>query len=192
MKYTHRNYKGQYTAWAASRFGVAVLAGTIILSLAGWVERTNDPRCKGLFTPIACEDAFKITPPRVARAIEPTPTVEPVLASEDQQKEIEAYIKTVFGKDSDKAMRLLTDRKCHENMSLDPEAVNRNWIKGETGKYSSSDWGVFQINDKWQGFNHQSVKFLKNYKVNIEVAKQLFDESGGSFKLWTCGKVLGI
>jgi len=59
MKYTHRNYKGQYTAWAASRFGVAVLAGTIILSLAGWVERTNDPRCKGLFTPIACEDAFK-------------------------------------------------------------------------------------------------------------------------------------
>jgi hypothetical protein len=96
MKYTHRNYKGQYTAWAASRFGVAVLAGTIILSLAGWVERVNDPRCKGLFTPIACEDAFKITPPRVARAIEPTP--EPELATVDEQKEIESYIKTVFGK----------------------------------------------------------------------------------------------
>lgn len=190
MKYTHRNYKGQYTAWAASRFGVAVLAGTIILSLAGWVERVNDPRCKGLFTPIACEDAFKITPPRVARAIEPTP--EPVLASEDQQKEIEAYIKTVFGKDSDKAMRLLTDRKCHENMSLDPEAVNRNWIAGQKGKYSSSDHGLFQINDRWQGFNEHSVRFLYDYKINTHIAKRIFDESGGNFSRWTCGKALGI
>lgn len=101
----------------------------------------------------------------------------------------EEYIKYVFGKDSDKAFLLLkgngTKDACAENRYLNPKAKNDNTEWGGRG----IDWGVFQINDSWQGVN---PKFLLNWKVNIEVAHQLYVENGNSFKLWTCGKVYGI
>ena len=98
---------------------------------------------------------------------------------------IDDYIKQVFGQDTAKAMTLLS---C-ENPSHDPNAVNT------LGNYppGSRDIGVFQINEFWQGVNG---KFLFNWKVNIEVAKQLFDENGGHFwgpqTTWTCGRKLGV
>lgn len=101
---------------------------------------------------------------------------------------VEDYIKYVFEEDADKAFLLLKGRgdgTCAENRYLDPNALNDNTEWGGRGK----DWGVFQINDSWQKVQS---KFLLNYKVNIEIAHQLFEENGKSFKLWTCGKVYGI
>ena len=112
-------------------------------------------------------------------------TVKPEQLSEHDQ--IVAYIKKVFGKDADKAFRLLKGSgKCGgENGSFNPLALNDNTKWGGRGK----DWGVFQINDSWQGVN---PKFLKNWKVNVEIAHQLFVENGHKFNLWTGGKCQGI
>lgn len=101
---------------------------------------------------------------------------------------VEEYIKYVFEEDTSKAILLLQGKgegTCAENRYLNPSALNDNTAWGGKGK----DWGVFQINDSWQGVQG---KFLLNYKVNIQIAHQLFEESGKSFKLWTCGKIYGI
>lgn len=97
--------------------------------------------------------------------------------------DIEAYISYIFGSDAPKAMLLLKGRdgKCAENRTLKWDAQNYN-VDG------SMDVGVFQINSKWQ---KTQVKFLYNWRVNILIAKQLFDESD-SFKLWSCGKFYNI
>lgn len=95
---------------------------------------------------------------------------------------IRQEIKEVFGKDYDKAMLLLQGEGCRENMTLSPTAVNVN-------KDGSKDVGLFQINEKWHKI---APKWLLNYSINIRVAKQLYDESGDSFRLWTCGKFHSI
>lgn len=101
---------------------------------------------------------------------------------QSEHQQIVEYITQVFGKDAPKAFRLL---EC-ENRSLNPLAVhdNEKWGQG-----IGQDIGVFQINNYWQGVQN---KFLKNWKVNIEIAHQLFVENDNSFKLWTCGRKLGI
>ena len=99
----------------------------------------------------------------------------------DEQREIVAYIKEVFGKDADKAFKLLS---C-ENSSLNPRAVN---TAGNTPA-GSRDTGVFQINEYWQKVQY---KFLLNYKVNIEIAHQIYTENGNTFERWTCGRKFGI
>jgi len=108
----------------------------------------------------------------------PTATPTPTPTEHDQ---IVGYIKQVFGSDSDKAFELLTSPACHENRTLNPDAVNLN-------SDGSRDYSIFQINDRWQGVQG---KFLLNWKVNVLIAKQLFDESH-SFKMWVCGQRLGI
>ena len=113
-----------------------------------------------------------------AVATTPTPTATPTPTEHDQ---IVGYIKQVFGTDADKAFELLTSPVCHENRSLDPDAVNLN-------SDGSRDYSIFQVNDRWQGVRG---KFLLNWKVNVLIAKQLFDESH-SFKMWVCGQRLGI
>lgn len=96
-------------------------------------------------------------------------------------EEIDAEIKRVFGEDYDKAKIVLS---C-ENSSLNPEAVNTagNYPEG------SRDIGVFQINEYWQA---TQGKFLFNWKINIQIAHQLFMENGRQFNLWTCGRKLGV
>lgn len=96
------------------------------------------------------------------------------------QKEIIGYIREVFGDDAAKAFKLLS---C-ENSSLNPSAVN---TAGNTPK-GSRDVGVFQINEYWQKVQY---KFLLNWKVNIEIAHQIYTDNG-SFDRWTCGRKLGI
>jgi hypothetical protein len=91
----------------------------------------------------------------------------------------------VFGKDSDKAFKLLTDPKCHENGKLNPLAVNDNTTWGGVGR----DIGVFQISTVYQRVQE---KFLYNYVTNIQIAHDLYVENHNHFNLWTCGKVLGI
>jgi hypothetical protein len=122
---------------------------------------------------------------------EPTATPEPEPTPTDLQAEIKAEIRRVFGEDYDKAMTLLQGKgsgTCAENKHLNPEAINDNTTWGGVGQ----DIGIFQINTHWQGFNQNSVRFLKNYKINIQVAKQIFDESGGNFSRWTCGREFKI
>lgn len=99
--------------------------------------------------------------------------------------EVEEYIKYVFEEDADKAFLVLKgkgDGTCAENRGLKWDAQNHN-------SDGSTDIGIFQINTKWQKIQ---AKWLFNWKVNVQIAHQLFEESGKSFKLWTCGKVYGI
>jgi len=126
--------------------------------------------------------------------IEPTPTL---LTSTDsppvESVGLEDEIKEVFGEHADKAFLILKGRgdgTCAENRYLDPKAKNRNWIKGQPGKYSSTDWGVFQINDHWQGVTN--TKFLLDPSINIRMAWRIFEDSGYTFKMWTCGKAWGV
>lgn len=116
----------------------------------------------------------------------PTPTATPI---PEPVTDVEKEIKLVFGSHYQKAMLLLKgDGKgtCSENHALNPEALNDNTKWGGVGK----DWGVFQINDKWQGVSNTA--FLKDPAINIRIAWNIYKRSGYSFKLWTCGKVYGI
>lgn len=94
---------------------------------------------------------------------------------------VEEIIREVFGKHSDKAFKLL---EC-ENKSLNPNAVN---TAGNTPA-GSRDIGVFQINEYWQGVN---AKFLFDPELNVRIAWKIYEDSGYSFKMWTCGKKYGI
>ena len=107
-----------------------------------------------------------------------TPTPTPVVS---QSGEIAEYIRTVFRSDARKAFLLLS---C-ENAKLNPSAVNT----AGNSPAGSRDIGVFQINEYWQGVQG---KFLFNWKINVEIAHQLYMENGKSFKLWSCGKKLHI
>lgn len=111
-----------------------------------------------------------------------TPTLKP--------HSIEEEIKIVFGEHYKKAMLLLkgngTKGACAENRALNPKAINDNTAWGGVGK----DYGVFQINDKWQGVSN--VEFLFDPDINIRLAWNIFKRSGYSFKMWTCGRVYGI
>ncbi len=103
-------------------------------------------------------------------------SVTPALLSEHDQ--IEFYIKQVFGKDSPKAFKVLS---C-ENFHLIPDAVNVNTD-------GSRDYGIFQINNHWQGVSN--VAFLTDWKINVQMAYNIFRRNG-DFHLWSCGKRFGI
>lgn len=99
---------------------------------------------------------------------------------------VEEDIKQVFGGYYPKAMLLLkgdgSKNACAENRGLNPKALNDNTTWGGVGK----DYGVFQINDRWQGITN--TRFLYDPKINIRLAWRIFEDNGYSFKLWTCGK----
>ncbi len=127
---------------------------------------------------------------KVANAYAPTATVNKPAAklpADPQSVQIENYIKEVFGKYSDKALQLLTDPRCHENGKLNPTATNYNSDK-------SIDFGLFQINSYWNGFNKEvnNARFLFDYKINTLIAWKIFSTNGYTFNRWTCGKELGI
>ncbi len=89
-----------------------------------------------------------------------------VYAKEESDPEI--YIRQVFQEDAEKALRVA---RCESKMN--PFAIGDN----------NTSYGLFQINLRWHKI---APKFLLNYRINILTAKQLFDESGKSFKLWAC------
>jgi hypothetical protein len=110
--------------------------------------------------------------------------------AEGKLSPIEQEIKEVFGEHYSKAMLLLKGNgkpgACAENRALNPEALNDNTKWGGVGK----DWGVFQINDHWQGV--RNTRFLKDPAINIRIAWRIYEDNGYSFKLWTCGKFYKI
>ncbi len=121
-------------------------------------------------------------------SVTPTPTIEPLPTLTQDQKTIEDDIRSVFGKDTDKALTLLrgtSSKSCAENRGLDPTATNKN---DDTLK--TTDYGLFMINSHWQGVSN--VKFLLDPAINIRMAYRIFVDSGYSFKMWSCGKALNI
>jgi len=85
-----------------------------------------------------------------------------------ESEKIFQEIENVFGEFAGQAKRVA----CCENQGrpncsfLDPQK------KGPT-----NDWGVFQIHYP----SHKvPIRFLKNFRINIAIAKQLFDEQGWS------------
>lgn len=95
---------------------------------------------------------------------------------------IRKEIREVFGDHADKAFAVLS---C-ENGSLNPDAVNTAGNSPE----GSRDVGIFQINEYWQGVSN--INFLKDPSINIRMAWNIFRRDGYSFKLWTCGRKLGV
>ena len=108
--------------------------------------------------------------------------IDEPIASTPEKEEIKAFVRQVFGTHSDKAFRVLS---C-ENSALNPKAVNGagNFPEG------SLDLGLFQINNHWQKIENKA--FLFDYKVNTMIAYNIFSRDGYSFKLWTCGRKLGV
>lgn len=147
----------------------AVTVGSVIFAYAlttMWlIPFYNDVKFQPAFAPTV-DKAYALVVPTVT----PTPS---------ENDEIRAYIKEVFGTDSDKAFKLL---QC-ENASLKPDRVNTagNFPEG------SRDIGVFQINEYWQKV---PAKFLFNWKINVQIAHQLYTENG--FKQWACAKRMGV
>ena len=107
--------------------------------------------------------------------VTPTPPIEHATS---QQDAIINEIREVFGKDSDDAFRILS---C-ENKGLRPDAVNTNTD-------GSKDYGIFQINNKWQGVTN--VSFLTDWKINVNMAKRIFD-GRGNWSAWACAKKVGL
>jgi hypothetical protein len=154
------------------RLGLWCLISLLFLLFLGNIKRTEPPK---IISPLPIAEAKE-----VAEEILPTPT--PTLSEEEQ---IIQEINNVFGEHSDKAMRLLTDPECHENLRLDPEAVNDNTQWGGVGR----DCGVFQINNVYHPYTCEQ---MKDWKLNINYAYRMFKNDGYKFTRWTCGVALGI
>jgi hypothetical protein len=114
-----------------------------------------------------------------AAELSPKPTLAP-----DANQSVEASIKQVFGAHADKALKLLT---C-ENGHLNPKAMNHN--RDKDGNILSTDYGVFQINNKWQKVGNE--RFLFDPEINIRLAWRIYQDSGYTFKMWACGQKLKI
>lgn len=177
-KYDNRNMKFWLTFLAICF--LIIFATRVSLTYA--VEETKnyieEQFTQELLIPVLSEDpiasvSMKVMPKKV--------DVKKDSKKNTQYEEIDAEIKRVFGEDYDKAKKVLS---C-ENSSLNPDAVNT------AGNYppGSRDIGVFQINEYWQA---TQGKFLFNWKINIQIAHQLFMENGKQFNLWTCGRRLGL
>jgi hypothetical protein len=102
-----------------------------------------------------------------------TEAPEEVSAVSRQQEEIIAFIKQTFGKDAEDAIKVA---RCESG--LNPKAVGHN-----TDAAQSTDYGLFQINDHWQGVTN--TNFLLDYKINTLMAKKIFD-GRGNWSAWVC------
>ena len=103
-------------------------------------------------------DDRELNPQNYIKAPEPTP----------EPRTNEDIIREVFGEDSDRAIQIA---KCESGLRSDAWNENTN---------GSVDVGLFQINS----VHGVRAKWLLNPDINIQVAKQLFDEQG--FNPWVC------
>jgi hypothetical protein len=87
---------------------------------------------------------------------------------------VEEFTRAVFGTEADNALKVF---KCESG--LREKAYNKN-------KNGSSDSGVAQINS----IHGVREKWLNNYRINILIAKQLYDEQG--WNPWVCAKKVGV
>lgn len=159
----------QYRSKRKEHWKINLVAGIILLltlTLAGMYVRKE-----------AIEQAWAEEPLQSPYVAEVT-TVKTELT---EKEKIEQYVKEVFGDYYPQAKRILD---C-ENHARNPKALNDNTKWGGRGK----DWGIFQINDSWQGVTN--VAFLTDYKININMAYNIFKSWGYNFHAWACSKQVG-
>lgn len=94
-----------------------------------------------------------------------------------EKQEIINYIVEVFGEDAPDAFNVLY---C-ENRNLDPSAINYN-------RNGTTDHSIFQINSIHT--TRFGDEFITNWRANVDVAKQIFDEQG--WTPWTCSTRVGV
>lgn len=107
----------------------------------------------------------KVHAKTVTPTVTPTPTLDP----------ISSKIKEVFGKYADQAIEIA---KCES--SLNPSAV------GDGGR----SIGLFQIHKGWQRIEND--RFLFDLDLNTRIAHKIFTDSGSSWKLWSCSRIIGL
>lgn len=93
-----------------------------------------------------------------------------------EKQQILNYIVEVFGDDASDAIIIIG--KC-ENKAFNPKA--ENWNTNGTW-----DAGIFQVNE----IHGYSMEEMKNWKLNIDAAKKIFDASGWS--AWACSEEVGV
>lgn len=170
---------------------IAFIITLIIIALVIIINTFVKKSPQQMISPVPVHAEERIASASAVLKVTPsaTPTVNP---REELRNKIDAEIKEVFGKHYDKAMLLLKGngkpKACHENGGLDPDVVNKN--VNDAGEVTSRDYGVFQINDKWQGVTN--VAFLKDYHINIRMAWNIYQHHNYSFEAWTCGKAYKI
>lgn len=159
-----------FAAWSALVFIVIIVA--VFNSLLRSYKKNRT------FTPSTGIVRAQETTKKAVPSVTPTPTSLPV---DPDKKRIVDDINKVFGAHANKAFKLLS---C-ENAALNPNAVNT----AGNSPAGSRDVGIFQVNEYWQ---RTQAKFLFNPEINIRIAYQLYSENDNSFRMWTCGRRLGI
>jgi len=110
------------------------------------------------------------------KAIElPVQTI--VEAPKTEHEAIIAYIKQVFGDQSDNAFKIL---EC-ENAKLNPNAINHN-------RNGSTDHSIFQVNSIHS--KRYGEAFKTNWKANIDTAYKIYQSSGWS--AWSCSHKINV
>ncbi len=103
-------------------------------------------------------------------------TIKDLTSEPTNEKEaIIFYIRKVFGKYSDSALKIA---QCESH--LNPMARNDNTQWGGVGV----DRGIFQLNNVYQKIDNPN--FLYDYKTNINMAWVIFKNSNYNWHLWTC------
>lgn len=150
-----------------------ILTSIIVTAFVAGYDIAHTPQVKAISEPYKAPQLIVASP-------SPIPTPTPDLET------VEGYIHYKFGEHADKAMKLLTDPRCHENGKLNPRAVNDNRTWGGKGR----DRGIFQINDVFHPTVTDDCAF--NYRCNIDYAWRMYKNDNYSFKRWTCGRALGL
>lgn len=156
---------------------VKVWLTCLIVVLIGVIFYTLGMGVKGLLTPSVVYAQTAIIVPTAS----PTP-------SEYSQKEIEGYIKTIFGKDADLAIRV-------QHSECSP--LNKNYPRCVYHTDREYSVGIFQINlfnkdhtihaGKIPGETmEEKIEWLKNPFNNTLVAFKIFKDSG--FYPWSAYK----
>lgn len=139
----------------------------IIIMMIGWyLKIMNDPQ--ELHNPFIAE----------IHVVSPVKAVEPIVGAPTTEHEaIVAYIKQVFGDQSDNAFKILS---C-ENAKLNPKAINHN-------RNGSTDHSIFQVNSIHT--KRYGDAFKTDWKANIDVAYKIYQASGWS--AWSCSHKIGV
>ncbi len=164
-----RRFKNKARVWLLSRgvwpFAFIYIIFVGFLNFKGaWMWKTGQVKIDNLISPrVEASDNIPVFPTAAPKLTStPTPTPAPLSIS------VEEEIRWAF---KDKGERVIQEAikvaRCESG--LKETAYNGRNTDG------SNDSGVFQVNSKAHGVPQ---KFLFNKKVNIAIARQLYDEQG--------------
>jgi hypothetical protein len=112
------------------------------------------------------------------------PAIEKTEEIEDGVWEWRDLVTKYFPKDQQQnALRIMSK----ENGAGDPNKVS----VPNKDKWRSQDYGLFQLNDHWQGYRVDGdVEQFKNPEKNVKIAYDIWSEQG--WKPWSTAKKLGL